>query len=252
MPFLHVYAIVRAGHAAPEHLVGVGDPPGEVRLVASGPIAAVVSEVADDFEPEDEDAVRHFDVLTALVRTGPVLPVRFGTVAPEDAAIRDELLDPVVDDAVASLDELDGLVEVRLTVDVDEDRELRDVVATWPELREEARYADGADLAYRIELGERVNDALAERAEVRDDRIAEALRPLVVAEVRLPTDAPTTSRHAFLVRADELRILDAAVAALRKDLGDGYRMEYVGPLPAVDFIAADDLRGRRDASRWGW
>lgn len=253
MTELHVYAVVRASQAVPGHLVGVGVPAGEVRLVRSGPIAAAVSEVADGFEPTDDDAVRHFDVLTAFVRTGgPVLPVRFGTVAPDDAAARAEILDPAVDELVESLDTLDGVVEVRLTVDVDEDQELRAVVAAWPELREEAQHASTADLSYRIELGERINAALDERAAARDERIADRLGPLAVAGTMLPAEAPTTSRHAYLVRANALVSFDGAVAGLRKDLGSGYRMEYVGPLPAVDFIATDNPRGRGNAGRWGW
>ena len=84
---VQVYGLVRSEHS---------EPPTGVRLVRSGPIAAAVSDIADT-ELHETEALGYLDVLSALLRDGPVLPARFGTVAPDEAAVREEILDPDAD-----------------------------------------------------------------------------------------------------------------------------------------------------------
>lgn len=78
-------------------------------MVGEG-LAVVVADVRGD-------AVSHLDVLCELVRTGPLLPLRFGTVAPDDDAVRAEVLRAGL---ASQLDRLDGLVEVRVQLEFDE------------------------------------------------------------------------------------------------------------------------------------
>ena len=63
------------------------------------------------------DSVTHMDIpasfTNALLRYGPVLPVRMGTVAPGPEEVRSDVLDSAQDELVRRLDALDGLVELR-------------------------------------------------------------------------------------------------------------------------------------------
>lgn len=257
MPLL-VYGLVRARHPdPPEDPAGVGDPPSPVRLVRAGQVAAAVSEIGD-WTLRDEDALGYLDVLTGLLDAGPVLPVRFGTVAPDDDAVRAEILRPAAEIVAARLDELDGLVEVRIEVTADEDAELRDLLAGTPELRRmvQGGQGRGGSLTYRIDIGERVSEGLAERRAALDARVAATLRPLAVDYGSHTSDELTVLSQFYLIRAADLGRFDDAVQRLRSNLDNRYTVGYVGPLPPLDFTgdverppATGDSRG---GSRWGW
>ncbi|NJC68329.1 GvpL/GvpF family gas vesicle protein [Planosporangium thailandense] len=247
-----VYGLVRSGHPDPQGLAGAGEPPATVRLVRSGPVAAAVSDVAD-VELGDAEAVGYLDVLVGLLRDGPVLPVRFGTVAPDEDAVRTEIVDPERDLLADRLDALDGLVEVRLDVRVDEEAGIRRVVAESPQLRRLVdRARTGGALDARIGLGEEISRALDAHRGVLADRVVQMLADLAVSHaVRLPDDV-TLASHAFLVPAARLAEVDGAVQRLRADLGADYGIEYVGPLPAFDFIDGEPRRPEPAQGRWGW
>jgi hypothetical protein len=103
----HVYGLVRPGH--PGRICGIDDMP--VEIVSQGSLAAAVSTVERDLAPADAET--HLDVLVALLANGPVLPVRFGTLAADDTAVRDDVLAPC-EPLATRLDELDGMVELHV------------------------------------------------------------------------------------------------------------------------------------------
>jgi hypothetical protein len=103
----HVYGVVRPGH--PTRIRGIDG--ASVEVVACGPVAAAVSDLERELAPEDAHA--HLDVLIGLLDDGPVLPVRFGTAAPDDDAVRAEVLAPSAQLA-PRLDALDGMVELHV------------------------------------------------------------------------------------------------------------------------------------------
>src|SRR5262249_41448741 len=116
----YVYGVVRSAHRARGELYGVGRPPAAVRLVSAGPLIAAVSDVEDGFVVEEADARAHVHVLIALLGGGPVIPLRLGTVAPDDDAVRAEVLDAARDELARALDALDGLVELHVDADDNE------------------------------------------------------------------------------------------------------------------------------------
>lgn len=218
----------------------------DVRLVRCGALAAAVREMPDDAVPCDDDANLYLDALIALLRGGPVLPVRFGTLAPDEDAVC-ELLDTTAEDLAHRLDVLDGLVEVRLQIAADLDAELRTLVDASPEL---ARVRP-EQLDDRIRQGERISAELAERQDELGERVLSRLQQHAVACRTLRPQAATEVRHAYLIRAEALAEFDEAVRALSDDLGDGYAIEYAGPLPPFEFTdLSDDAPAARP--RWGW
>src|SRR5688500_15598277 len=73
---------------------GVGDPPARVRAVRHRDVAALVSDVpphlvgdASDVRAMRRDLRAHSDVLNRVTEHGTILPVRYGTVLPDDAAV---------------------------------------------------------------------------------------------------------------------------------------------------------------------
>ncbi|OAA23361.1 Gas vesicle synthesis protein GvpL/GvpF [Frankia sp. EI5c] len=259
-----LYGIVRAGHRLPEPgtALGIGSPPSPLRLVCSGPLAAVVSAAADLGEIGEREAVRHLEILQGLLADGPVLPVRLGTVAPDDGAVRAEVLEPVQDSLPERLDAIDGLVELHLDVGEAEETELAEAVGATSL----AHSPPPEDLDGRLELGQRIAELVVAHRTEQAREILDALCPLARADQPRrhhggPED-PLLS-WAFLVPAEALGDFDAAVDRLRADRPQ-LTIEYVGPLPAVDFVefpdrvltdaqpAAADGDTFGGSGRWGW
>ena len=248
----YVYGVVRDG-TPPPTARGVGSPPAPVQVVGSPPIAAAVSTVPEGYEVTEADASAHLDVLVDLLGRGPVIPVRLGSVVPDDAAVRTEVLDVDRDTFIEALEALDGLVEVHVDADEDETSAIASIVAAGD------LPPAGGDLSQRIALGEMIADRLVARRRSLAEQLLAALRPVAVAdapraELRGPEDP--VLRWSFLVR--DLDAFDDVVAALRSSYA-GVTFEYVGPLPAAHFVGwrggtavssePDSFSG---SGRWSW
>jgi hypothetical protein len=252
---LYVYGIVRAGHPQPNK-DGVGSPPGIVRLVESGPLAAAVTELPDSFDVREEDARAHLHVLIDLLKHGAVLPLRMGTVAPNAEAVRAEVLDVAPDDLVRRLDALAGLVEVHVDADDDETEALAAVAR-----RLGPRSTTAGDINSMLDLGEQVAVLLIERRQRLAEEMLAELRPCAVHDVpRALLQGPEDPvlRWAFLVRRDGLARFDQAVVAVRSR-HPSIAVRYVGPLPASHFLDwQQDRELVRETSNfsqqggWGW
>jgi hypothetical protein len=247
-----VYGVVRADHPRPD-VKGVGSPPGKVRLVRSGPLAAAETVLPDDFVVQDEDGRAHLKVLTKLLANGPVVPLRMGTVAQDEAAVRTEVLDAARPALVERLDALDGLVEVHVDADDDEAEAITDI----------ARAAGLApavgDMSARLDLGRQVAELLVEKRQQLAEEIVAELRPFAVHDVprsmiRSPEDP--VLRWAFLVRRDAIDQFDDAVIAVRSH-HPTTSIRHIGPLPPSHFIdwhsdAEADADSFSAPSSWGW
>jgi len=247
---LHLYAVVRGTHPLPGDLTGVRD--GKVRLVGSEStgLAVAVTDVPDGAEVTEDDAVRHLDTLTALLPGGPVVPLRLGTVAPDEDSVRAELLDDVDHDLGARLDGLEGLVEVHVDAADDEDARLRAILADDPGLRAGRDAAGSAQgtLDQQVRLGEMVAARLAEHRAADADRVLAHLAPLTLQDSPRGSDDGWVLRHAFLLRADDMPAFDVALDDLQHDYGDAVAFSRAGPLPVFSFTVLSGS-GR---SRWGW
>src|ERR1700750_2237263 len=110
---LYVYGVVRARDGADPDLGEVRHPPAEVRLLASGSIAAAVSTIPEDLVIDETAARAHLQVLIGLLDQGPVIPLRLGTIAGDENGVRAEILDAAGGAELAQrLDSLDGLIEL--------------------------------------------------------------------------------------------------------------------------------------------
>ena len=224
-----------------------------VRLVESGELAAAVTELAEGTELHEEDATRHLDLLILLLRDGPVLPLAFGTVSPDENAVRTEVLDPAADDLLRRLDAVDGFVEARLEIRFDESTALRDVMQHDPRLRGLADEARGdSPLDRRLALGEAVSGDLQEWRRANAEAVLPMLEGAIEEVAELESSEPLQQRWAFLVREDELDVLDEAVGKVRTALGTAAAMEYVGPLPVYSFLGEPRVEPAQQRSAWGW
>lgn len=250
---LYIYGVVPAGQDPPAR-EGVGSPPQPVRALAGPSVTALVSELPDGYQVHEEDARQHLQVLIAALQDGPVVPLRMGTVATDEAQAA-EVIAAAETDLAGTLESLAGLVELQ----VDADDEVDDVVELVTRAAPPVDLA-GADLATRIEVGQRVAELVTEHRREVAGTIVDRLRRLSVDDVpRAQIGGPEDPvlRWAFLVKREDVELFDDAVVALRAEF-PSLSFRYVGPLPAAHFVArepvpatepADTFRGN---GSWGW
>ena len=127
---LYVYAVARSGAELPE--TGIRHRP--TRAVRDRDLKAVVSEVdLGRAHLDEEDMWEHEEVVEALMASGPVLPMRFGTILTDEMAVALLLLERRTE-LRNGLERVRGAVElgVRATVAADDPTPAADAEAARP------------------------------------------------------------------------------------------------------------------------
>ncbi|MFF5896806.1 GvpL/GvpF family gas vesicle protein [Streptomyces argenteolus] len=238
---VYVYAIVPAGAAIPSGTTGVGSPPAPLRPVRDGKLTAVVSDAPGQLRARRRDLLAHQDVLLRLSDGGPVLPMRFGAVAPDEESVRAQLAGSQ-SEHLATLRNLDGAVEINLKAFPAQDA-LAAVVAEEKNvrrLREAVRRRP--DYEANVRLGEAVAAALSRRAAEAGKKLLHRLTPLARAAAAGPEVHGCALNVSFLVD----RSGSDAFRAVVRSFADGHRehvdLRVAGPLPCYSFVPS---HGRR-------
>jgi hypothetical protein len=239
----YVYGVLRAGADPGVQSEGIGDPGGAVHTIESGPVAALVSDVAAEgpVEAGREDLMRHSRVLQEAAERTVVLPMRFGVLMPDEDTVRDELLDPHREDLEGQLAEMEGKAELTLKAFYDEEVVLREIVQENAEIGQlsEAVRDKPQDATYfeRLRLGEMVAQALEAKRAADAELILAQLEPLALeVEAGEPAHERMVVNAAFLVDRERLEDFDRAAQEVNDRLGERMTFKYVGPLPPHSFV----------------
>ncbi|MFE4644560.1 GvpL/GvpF family gas vesicle protein [Streptomyces sp. NPDC056730] len=235
---VYVYAIVGAERRAPRGVAGVGSPPLPLRVLVEGRLGAVVSDAPPKLRARRRDLLAHQNLLLRLSAEGPSLPMRFGMVAPDEAAVREQLT-AAEDRHLTALERITGRVEVNLKAFAPSDalaslvREDRNV----QRLHEAARRRPGYEANLR--LGEAVVTALSRRAaEAGRDAVRE-LTPLAHAVAVGPQVPGCVLNMSFLVDSAADGRFRSAAQGFAADRRDRVELRVAGPLPCYSFVEAD-------------
>src|SRR3954471_20721917 len=230
----YVYGVIGAGAAGwRPPAEGVDDQP--VELVERDGLAALVSEAPRvPVRANRRNLMAHSRVLQSVIGERCVLPMRFGVVMPDRAAVEEELLAQSGDWLAAQLRVFETYVELDVRALCPEEDLLRAVVKERPqlaELRESLRGRPGPATYYeRIRLGEIVAAAVAEKREEVASRAVDTLSPLAAATKQAdPLHEQMLANVAFLVDRGRIPEFDAAVETLDGALGESMRLRYTGP-----------------------
>ncbi|WP_432133859.1 MULTISPECIES: GvpL/GvpF family gas vesicle protein [unclassified Streptomyces] len=235
----YVYGIVERAHAdaVPFGTTGVGEPPQPVRILAEGDLAAVVSDAPEGLRPRDSALAAHRHVLAAAEAAGCVLPMRFGSIAPDDHAVAAVLAERA-EHYRERLRALTGRVEYTVRAAHHEQAVLHRVLAESPELRalaEANRRAGGGTYAQKLQFGEMVTAAVqAQEAE----EAAEAQHTLEASAEAVSVGSASEGwlvDVSFLVDRDSAPEFLAAVAGLRRS-HPHLDLRAEGPLPPYSFV----------------
>jgi hypothetical protein len=242
---LYVYGIIRAARPLRFEATAI-DERWPVRTLHHRSLAAVVSEVPPAvLEATRANLLAHERVNAAVLRDHTVIPMAFGTVFRSRQDV-EELLRSTHDTFVDVLEKLHGKIEFGLKVLWDRDEAIRAIEAQDPDIRElrrELAWPDGASFATRMEYGQRLDAALARRAQAHAADFLQRLRDVCVAS-RCNANAGDRMimNAAFLVQRAGEAAFERRVRAIGEEF-DGFTFQYSGPWPPYNFVA---IRLRRE------
>jgi hypothetical protein len=234
----YVYGITAASHPTlPEDLVGVGDPALPVRVLKEGDLAAIVSDSPEGLRPKRRDLLAHQNVLSEAGADGCILPMRFGSVAPDDDTVTGVLAERQ-EHYKERLRTLDGKVEYNVKATHDEEAVLHRVMSDNPDVRamaEANRQAGGGSYEDRLRLGEMVVAAVKAREAEDAGLVQRALEPLADAISVGPESSGWLANVSFLVERDSAASFLESVDELRK-AHPHLELRVNGPLPPYSFV----------------
>ena len=184
----------------------------------------------------------HLRVLEALHAKTTLVPAAFGTVLPDEQAIRTHLLAGRDEELRRLLERLAGRVEVIVRAEADDDAVVETVLAEHPDIRQQGRGIESARdpmarLRGRLALGERVAEAVAAHQRAVASALLERLSSHADAVAPRDEEALTSLDAAFLIEEGQLDVFDADVDELAAE-HPGWRFRSVGPAPPHHFVDA--------------
>jgi hypothetical protein len=238
----YMYCIICSPDPRRFTTLGIGERGDVVHTLHFEDLAAVVSDSpVVEYDSSRRNMMAHTLVLEEVMQEFTILPVRFGTVAPNTEAIQEKLLKRRFGEFHGLLREMEGRVELGLKAFWYEDVIFQEIVEENPpirRLRDSLTGRPSEETYYeRIRLGEMIEAAMWKKRDKDAEKILTSLRPLVretrankVIMDRMVLNA------AFLV--DEVRQVefDAAVEKLDEEVGKRLIFKYVGPVPPYNFV----------------
>jgi Gas vesicle synthesis protein GvpL/GvpF len=246
---VYVYGILPGDAEVDGGLLGVGDPPGQVRMLRHGDLGALISEVGSDWSlGSPRDMTVHKQILDASASQVPVLPLRFGSTVADAKAVVEHLLAANRDLFAAALRDLQGRIQYVIKGRYQEDAILREVLAQNREaarLRNLLRSAgDGRMAQARLRLGEIVGRTIDAKREHDTRLLAGRLAGLCEASIiRAPQHERDAAQIAVLVRTSQFPALQEVVSDQAARWRERVDLRLLGPMAAYDFVVTTSTGG---------
>lgn len=241
----YVYAVMRAGDLdgfadATAGLAAVDAPEATLETLVCGELASVVSPVeADEVLATRRNMMAHARALETLATLGPLLPMRFGLIAPGAAAARAAI--SAETDAIQHLiGVIDGADEYVVRITWRREAAMSEIVEADPSLKNAylslAGKPEAATRDARIALGRRVAAAIETARLELSSRFYADLGALARDAAREdPEDDMMALKAAFLVDRSHVGAFSAALEALEAEKAGRFDVKLVGPGPAYSF-----------------
>ncbi len=238
----YLYAIIADGQDRVYEEFGIDRH--RLYTISAGPIAAVVSDVADDnVRPERARLAAHHEVLKRLMAETTPLPMSFGVIADSPVAVR-RMLSRNQQVLLDQLRHVANKVEMGLRVTWDVPNIFEYFVNTHPELRMARDRFFGSQSEptqeQKIELGRMFDRLLQEDRETYADL---AVRMFASHGCEIKCLKCRNEREvmnlAGLVRRDAMPQFEADVFEVAKQFDNNFALDYNGPWAPHNFVDVD-------------
>jgi len=238
----YLYAIIACTEPWEFMARGIGEGGDVVHTVNYRRLAAVVSNSPDiEYDNSRRNLLAHTRVLEEAMAPFNLLPVRFGTIAPDAASVVTRLLAPRYEEFTELLEQMRDRIEVGLRAFWHPGTAFAEVVRDNDTIRRMRDALDGRSLEEtyyeRIRLGEEIEKALVQKRAGDEEMILARIRPLVhkTRTNKIASDR-MVSNAAFLVDRENGPQVDDAVRKLDEEFSDRLMFKYVGPVPPYNFV----------------
>ncbi len=254
---LYLYAIVPSDAHSDAMIAGVNGITDRITMIKGNSFSAVVGgSPGGGLKGRSRDElgrllVAHQAVVEQLMNAGPVLPVKFGTLAPDEIRVQKALQQGHRLFHTAFV-ELESCTQFVVVVTWDLDAVFADIAAQEPIAQLKVRLAanEGGTPAERAAFGKLVKDALEERRAAVASSLLNGLRPVAVDLIINPVMADRTVLDvALLVKPDAGPAVERRLEMLDAEHAGRLRFRCIGPMPPasfatvlIDFIEADEVQ----------
>lgn len=242
---IYIYGLAAASDAAlAAHLKGVEGLQAPLEQTRIGPWTLVHS-AHDDEEimPRRRLLLAHTRVLEVMLKTGTVLPARFGLVARDMTQI-DALLHAVADQISAEFEKVDGAVELGVRVSFPRPAALAATLSAHPKLEKERATLQKKGPQAHFEIaafGGKLADEMDRRRAAAQTTLLKAITPLARDHVlRKPEEDTEVLRAEFLIDGAAQphfeRVLAETAATLTFAPDAEAQIQVIGPVPMYNFV----------------
>lgn len=238
----YLYAIIACQEPQEFKARGIGERGDVVHTINRGRLAAVVSDSAEtEYENSRRNMMAHMLVLEEVMERFPLLPVRFGTIAPDAETVEQKLLVARYDEFTQLIEQMRDRIELGLKAFWYEGAAFEEVVRDNDTIRRMRDALNGRSLEEtyyeRIRLGEAVEKAMTQKRARDEEAILSRIKPLVhkTRTNKIVSDRMVVNA-AFLVDRANGPDVDDAVSRLDADFNDRLMFKYVGPVPPYNFV----------------
>jgi hypothetical protein len=248
MVAMYIYAIIPTGKRMLFDVAGMDDDHDEVYSIPYHDLAAVVSAspLADYRGLKRDEAVRylvvHQQVVEAVLRDFPVLPVRFGTVLPDETWVH-HLLKQGESLFRTTLERFDGQVQMEAVVlwnlaevfqEIGREDDIAQLTARMANLSPEKTVTE------RVAIGQMVKASLERRRAELVDCLLPPLQEVALDQAINPAmDDSMVANVALLVDEAGRGQLDQRLEMLDKRFEGRLHFRCVGPLPPYSFASVE-------------
>ena len=238
----YIYCITERADEDSFGPLGIGDRGDELYIIGRKDIGAVVSDSPVRRYPVSrENSLAHERAIEAVFKRHTVLPVRFCTIAEDEAVVR-AILEREYDEFRALLKEMRDKVEVGVKAIFHETLIYQEILERYGEIRrwKEAIASLPSPKVHRqlMEIGRMVEAALeAEKVRAREE-ITEALQG-ACCDFRLTNrllGERMIMNAAFLVDRSQEAAFDRKMDELAERYGERVTFKYVGGFPPFNFV----------------
>jgi len=238
----YLYAIIACPERREFKARGIGERGDLVHTINHKRLAAVVSHSpVIEYDNSRRNMMAHTLVLEDVMEEFDLLPVRFGTVAPDADLVSERLLAQRYEELTQLLGQMAGRVELGLKAFWYEGAVIEEVVresAAIRKLRDSLEGKSPEETYYeRIRLGEAVEKALTNKRAHDEEMILSRIRPHVhKSRTNKITGERMALNAAFLVDQAKEPAVDAAVQQLGEEFSGRLIFKYVGPVAPYNFV----------------